>query len=332
MPTQHNLIPRKRNHLRTLIEQEILTNGPGCDLNHIDVSKMQDFTGLFKGTEFCGDISRWNMTNAHNLTQMFYSSPFNGDISQWSVANVSDMTQLFERSKFNGDISNWNTQALEHAAYMFHASPFTGDVSRWNMSNVANTMGMFQNCPFNGDLSAWNLPNLYNCRAMFAYSPFNGDISRWDVTQPSQYCNFSEMFQENTAFSGDLSHWRVPADACTGMFSLGYKGRLPLQNTSNESAFSFYSQMFDQEDAFEIYLQTTPFDKPHADVLCTAAIRPSWFSKDDYQWFKDATNMANSIGMDMETLTLHILDQYKKRHGFSTPSESWEMGDALIMH
>ena len=193
-------------------------------------------------------------------------------------------------------------------------------------------MEYVQCCPFNGNLSAWSLPNLYNCRSMFAYSPFNGDISRWDVTGPLRYCNFSEMFQENTAFSSDLSHWRVPAEACTGMFSLGYKGRLPLplQSTSGYSAFAFYSQMFDQKDAFATYLQTTSFDKPHADVLCVAAICPAWFSKDDYQWFKDATRMANSIGMDMEALTLHILNQYKQRHGLAIPSDSWEMGAAIL--
>jgi surface protein len=41
---------------------------------------------------------------------MFYGSQFQGDISKWDVSSVQNMRGMFNKSKFNGDISNWTVK------------------------------------------------------------------------------------------------------------------------------------------------------------------------------------------------------------------------------
>ena len=50
-----------RSDLGEIIWRRIEEQGPKCDLNDIDVSRITD------------------------MSYMFYSSPFDGDISQWNV-------------------------------------------------------------------------------------------------------------------------------------------------------------------------------------------------------------------------------------------------------
>lgn len=133
-PAPHSCIVASNNDLRFLISDEMKQRGPNCDLNHIDVSEVTDFSYVFENSKFNGDISKWNMRRAQNLNYMFSNSEFNGDISQWDVSNVLTMQSAFSHSAFQGDIS------------------------RWDVRKVNNVFGMFLECPFDGDLSAWNLP------------------------------------------------------------------------------------------------------------------------------------------------------------------------------
>lgn len=54
---QHTLFPETREELEMMISDEIKKQGNEADLNHIDVSKIEDFSRLFKSSEFNGDIS-----------------------------------------------------------------------------------------------------------------------------------------------------------------------------------------------------------------------------------------------------------------------------------
>jgi surface protein len=116
------IIAKDKDHLTDLIKQEMSLNGNKCNLNHIDVSNVNDMSYLFNQSKFDGNISQWNTSNVESMSRMFYSSNFNGDISNWNVSNVESMSEMFAHSKFKGDISNWKPYKLEYMGAMFHES------------------------------------------------------------------------------------------------------------------------------------------------------------------------------------------------------------------
>ena len=109
--TEYTLFPIDKDELRRMIENEIKQNGNECNLNHIDVSKIDDMSGLFYYSAFDGDISDWDVSNVENMCEMFLKSSFTGknsDISEWNVSNVKNMVYMFKKSDFNNDISDWD--------------------------------------------------------------------------------------------------------------------------------------------------------------------------------------------------------------------------------
>ena len=111
--------PKNRDELIEIIRERLYREGSKCDLNDIDVSLVDDLSGVFSGTIFNGDVSNWNTSNAKYMTWMFYKSYFNGDISMWDLSNVKSTAHMFSGSKFNQDISKWNTTNLRIAVFMF---------------------------------------------------------------------------------------------------------------------------------------------------------------------------------------------------------------------
>ena len=101
----HGMRATSLEHLQTLIAHAIAKDGYQASLNHIDVSRIEDFSQLFMYSPFIGDISGWNVSNATSFREMFMKSVFAGDISKWDTSNVLDMSQMFRQSSFSGDIS-----------------------------------------------------------------------------------------------------------------------------------------------------------------------------------------------------------------------------------
>lgn len=172
---QQRIVATNPGHLKECVELSIRLYGPKCDLNHIDVSGISDFTGLFSNSEFDGDISQWDVRQMRRSNSMFFSCPF------------------------NGDISNWETNNLRIAIGMFRLSQFNGDLSRWNTSNLYNTSSMFGTCAFEGDISQWDISAFQNCERMFVGSKCKSDLSTWVL--PSK-CKYTWMFNEK--FEGTL--------------------------------------------------------------------------------------------------------------------------------
>ena len=51
---------RNKNDLRQFIHEEMQQRGPACNLNHLDISRLNDVSFLFQTfPTFCGDISGW---------------------------------------------------------------------------------------------------------------------------------------------------------------------------------------------------------------------------------------------------------------------------------
>ena len=114
--------PENKKELIKIINDTIEKEGPNCDLNFINTSKITNMSELFRGIEFNGDISKWDVSNVTSMSGMFVNSEFNGDISEWDVSNVTFMSSMFNNSKFDGDISNWDVSNVEYMDNIFHDS------------------------------------------------------------------------------------------------------------------------------------------------------------------------------------------------------------------
>lgn len=144
--------------LREVVLAEILRDGPGVDLNHVDVSGVDTFDGLFKDTGFCGDVSHWKTSKAKSMAEMFMGTPF------------------------NGDISNWDVKCLENTKSMFAGSLFNGDVSRWNAGRIircGKNQGMFQDSSFAQDLTGWKIANIREYFQMTTLSALSKSPTLW---------------------------------------------------------------------------------------------------------------------------------------------------------
>ena len=123
--------PKTKKELKEIIIQRIKDDGPECNLNDIDVSKITDMSNLFDGYnntifyKFNGDISQWNVSNVKDMYCMFFGcEKFNGDLSKWDVSNVKNMSQIFYKCPtFNCDLSQWDVSKVEDMKWAFYKCP-----------------------------------------------------------------------------------------------------------------------------------------------------------------------------------------------------------------
>ena len=182
---EYTLFAKTRDELEEMINKEIEENGNNCSLNHIDVSKIDNLSGLFTFfKDFNGDISEWDVSNATTMQYMFYETKFNGDIYSWNVSNVVDMTMMFSGSPFNNDISGWDVSNVRTMAGMFAYSDFNQDISNWEPRSLINMSQMFcNNKKFNQDISKWDVSNVEFINQLFYRAKsFNQDISNWKIS------------------------------------------------------------------------------------------------------------------------------------------------------
>ena len=125
------IVVNSKGELKELINQRIKEQGPNCNLNDIDVSKITD------------------------MSYLFIESDFNGDISEWDTSNVEDMEYMFSGSKFTGDISKWDVSSVENMSGMFYYSEFDGDLSKWDVSNVETMEDIFTRAPLGEHEPEW---------------------------------------------------------------------------------------------------------------------------------------------------------------------------------
>ena len=77
-----------KKELIELIDQRIKEQGNNCNLNDIDVSKIDDMSYLFLESDFNGDISEWDTSNAKDMYGMFYVSPLENNEPDWCRQRV----------------------------------------------------------------------------------------------------------------------------------------------------------------------------------------------------------------------------------------------------
>ena len=73
--TSYKYRPKTKEELYEIIKQRIKQEGNEVDLNDIDLSKITDISYLFSGTDFNGDISKWDVSKVKYSTNMFLKCP-----------------------------------------------------------------------------------------------------------------------------------------------------------------------------------------------------------------------------------------------------------------
>ena len=92
--TRSALRPTSKEQLEALIKQELEQQGPNVDLNHIDVSGIDNMYELFyrinKETKVGNiKIDQWDVSNVLDMEYMFHGCyDFNADLSKWDTRNV----------------------------------------------------------------------------------------------------------------------------------------------------------------------------------------------------------------------------------------------------
>lgn len=304
MPLSQIIVVAPRGQLFGLVREAIATHGPYCDLNHLDVSNVQDMTSVFAGTAFNGDISRWDTSQVLNMSYLFRDCPFAGDISQWDTRSLCAAENMFTRSGFNGNISGWNTARLNC------------------------TTGMFEESVFNGNIASWNTRSMHQAARMFAKSKFNGNLSSWNINNVFHSGNAKEMFSE-TPYEGDLSAWRVAhAYNMEGAFSSVFSGVLPTP--AQPASKGFYEKLFGSSKQLNKYLRNQPFTGAHFDVMRKSKGCPPNLDPTVHAWCKTIAQMGEALGMDDDAMRAYAVQEHHRMRNpelqAASPVESLDIG------
>ena len=286
-------------HLRKLVLHNMDRHGARCDLNHIDVSGITDFSGIFANTAFDGGISRWDTSSAVNMTELFAVCPFNGDISKWNMSKVELTSRMFFQSPFQGLIADWDVSNVRDMHSMFAHALFNGDISGWDTSNVTTMSAMFMSSAFTKDISRWNVKRVVDMSMMFHNSYFAGDVSRWDMASLK---HATHIF-DSAYFESDLPVMELQALILgSSMLSVAFRGR--LDRTAND--YDSVRKMFPNAIATHNYLgyiyRLLGPGAIHIDYALQQKECPSWFDPDIFAWVKHEQGVCMQMGMNVQAI------------------------------
>ncbi|MBW8241328.1 BspA family leucine-rich repeat surface protein [Muricauda oceani] len=100
-------------------------NTPKLEFNTSDtphLSNVVDMSLMFKGSNFNGDISDWEVGNVTNMNYMFLeASNFDQDLGGWNIENVENMSNMFDNSgmskeSLNATLIGWSNYVDENNA------------------------------------------------------------------------------------------------------------------------------------------------------------------------------------------------------------------------
>jgi len=190
-----------KTDLRRYIRETCNKYGWDIDLNHIDVSEIEDMSFLCNDfDEFNCDISQWDVSNVRSMRSMFICcTKFNNDISAWDVSNVNNMTSMFMGCRsFNQDLDAWDVSNVRSMANMFqYCDAFDQPLGSWDVSKCEDMHGMFNDCKsFNQPLAHWDVSRVYDFSHMFYKSPYNQDLSTWRINRHSDTSNMFDRYMD----------------------------------------------------------------------------------------------------------------------------------------
>ena len=145
-----------KEELGKYLKSEIKRQGENVVIRNLDVSLIEDLSGLFIGITSrvkTLDLSGWKTSNVKNMGTMFFSciSIESLNLSGWDTSNVENMSLMFSGcwDLESLDVSGWDTSNVEDMGSMFIDcyNLKSLDLSGWNTSNVKDMRNMFHKCP-----------------------------------------------------------------------------------------------------------------------------------------------------------------------------------------
>ena len=145
-----------KDQLREYLKSEIKRQGENVVIKNLDVSLIDDLSGLFRdiGRQIKNlDLSGWNTSKVTNMNRMFHfcDSLESLDLSGWDTSNVEHMNWMFFYcgSLKSLNLSGWDTSKVTDMCGMFSCCfrLRSLDLSGWDTSNVKDMENMFYSCP-----------------------------------------------------------------------------------------------------------------------------------------------------------------------------------------
>lgn len=251
-----------------------------------NVSGIEEFDNMFRGTSFNQDISSWNMSSAIDIGAMFAFCPsFNQDISGWNVSNVTSFSTLFRQAtSFNQNLDSWDVSSGNLFISTFQGSNVTlSTLSSWDMSSATSVSKMYQSAlHIHSGISSWDMSNITSISSMFnsstgvipditgwttssfeiiggafANTNFNQNISVWDT---SSVTGIGSMFQNNTAINQNFGSWDITNVIAGGFFR--FMDNVTTLSTANYDALLIsWEAQGPVSNISTIYFGTTQYTK-----------------------------------------------------------------------
>ena len=159
-----------KDQLQSIIRERYNGNKSFIDLTNIDVSELDDLSGIFFGLNIkVADISGWNTSNVTTMENMFsFCDKLKNiiGIENLDVSKLEDANSMFYCCKnlVELDLTNWNPISLENMSNMFYGCSnlkMIKNIENWQLQSIKSVRQMFYNCvKLNVDLSNWNLTNI----------------------------------------------------------------------------------------------------------------------------------------------------------------------------
>lgn len=176
------------DNLQKIVLDQINAFGKDADMNHIDTSEVTQMIDTFSKTNFCGDVSKWNVSNVASFNSTFaFCKDFDCDLSQWETTSAKSMIGMFWSCvHFIGKgLERWNMSNVSQLNGMFYrCESLKGDtLVDWKFESLENTRLMFNQCiSLNVDLSKWNVKTLFDTYQMFEDCVSLEYVPKWDLS------------------------------------------------------------------------------------------------------------------------------------------------------
>lgn len=215
----YNYQPKTRDKLLELINFRIKSEGPNCDLNDIDTSKITDMSRLFSFSGFCGNISNWDVSNVTDMTSMFTKTYDikELDLSGWDFSNVTNITTMFANSSIEhlhlnntlGDKLNTVNGAFMGCSDMAELTGIENLITTRN--DVENLTQLFYGCRNieQLDLSGWNTKNITIFDRVFFGMKIVKEIKGIENFDFTNAKTIGGILYNCKELDADLSNWKL---------------------------------------------------------------------------------------------------------------------------